>query len=412
MKKFYALALAALAFVGASAFESAQLVRPAKATRVAHNLEQVAVKAPAVNHAKKVAAAAPDKAETASELEGVYFQTGRRLNGKNLVNVSLGLSTVTADGDKVTFDGFYFSDTPFWGIFDAETQTVTIPVDEVVTVVDEDEDGNPVELSLSVYEVVWPEDDDDDFGKAPIVLNYSKEDGSIYYCKVDDEGYYETCFVVAQAGEPAGHSVYAQVYELNFDTFDAIMSTVAMDDNGDFEEPDYFPITVNQEGANLAITNFCGWGNNNTVNLTLDVENLTATAQDQQITLRVNTGTGVIDAVCDVMSLDEFTGEFLDNTVVFEAEVSDEGVILSTAYLGWCIVTPEQYAGGGNVEWMPTIQLFYNPFEKLDGVEAIAVSDANAPVEYFNLQGVRVANPENGLYIRRQGNTATKVLVK
>lgn len=45
------------------------------------------------------------------------------------------------------------------------------------------------------------------------------------------------------------------------------------------------------------------------------------------------------------------------------------------------------------------------------GIEGIVV-DENAPVEYFNLQGVRVANPENGLYIRRQGNQATKVLVK
>ncbi len=38
--------------------------------------------------------------------------------------------------------------------------------------------------------------------------------------------------------------------------------------------------------------------------------------------------------------------------------------------------------------------------------------DENAPVEYFNLQGIRVDNPENGLYIKRQGNTVTKVLVK
>lgn len=38
--------------------------------------------------------------------------------------------------------------------------------------------------------------------------------------------------------------------------------------------------------------------------------------------------------------------------------------------------------------------------------------DGNAPVEYFNLQGIRVDNPENGLFIRRQGNTVTKVLVK
>ncbi len=36
----------------------------------------------------------------------------------------------------------------------------------------------------------------------------------------------------------------------------------------------------------------------------------------------------------------------------------------------------------------------------------------DAPVEYYNLQGMRVDNPENGLYIRRQGTTVTKVLVK
>lgn len=45
------------------------------------------------------------------------------------------------------------------------------------------------------------------------------------------------------------------------------------------------------------------------------------------------------------------------------------------------------------------------------GVEDVVV-DSNAPVEYFNLQGVRVANPESGIYIRRQGSKATKVLVK
>lgn len=40
----------------------------------------------------------------------------------------------------------------------------------------------------------------------------------------------------------------------------------------------------------------------------------------------------------------------------------------------------------------------------------IAVDNSNAPVEYFNLQGVRVANPENGLFIRRQGTSVTKVV--
>ena len=46
------------------------------------------------------------------------------------------------------------------------------------------------------------------------------------------------------------------------------------------------------------------------------------------------------------------------------------------------------------------------------GIADITV-DENAAVEYFNLQGIRVAQPEQGgIYIRRQGNSVSKVLVK
>ena len=43
------------------------------------------------------------------------------------------------------------------------------------------------------------------------------------------------------------------------------------------------------------------------------------------------------------------------------------------------------------------------------GVEGIEI-DENAPVEYYNLQGVRVENPANGLYIMRQGDKVVKVI--
>ncbi|MGM9853119.1 MAG: calycin-like domain-containing protein, partial [Muribaculaceae bacterium] len=46
------------------------------------------------------------------------------------------------------------------------------------------------------------------------------------------------------------------------------------------------------------------------------------------------------------------------------------------------------------------------------GVSDITVDDANAPVLYYNLQGVRVDNPQNGLYIRVQGKKATKVAIR
>ncbi len=43
-------------------------------------------------------------------------------------------------------------------------------------------------------------------------------------------------------------------------------------------------------------------------------------------------------------------------------------------------------------------------------IESIA-ADANAPVEYYNLQGVKVAKAENGLFIKKQGNKAVKVVL-
>ncbi len=43
------------------------------------------------------------------------------------------------------------------------------------------------------------------------------------------------------------------------------------------------------------------------------------------------------------------------------------------------------------------------------GIAGVEI-DENAPVEYFNLQGVRVNNPVNGLYIMRQGDKVVKVV--
>lgn len=43
------------------------------------------------------------------------------------------------------------------------------------------------------------------------------------------------------------------------------------------------------------------------------------------------------------------------------------------------------------------------------GIAGVEI-DENAPVEYFNLQGVRVNNPANGLYIMRQGDKVVKVV--
>lgn len=78
-----------------------------------------------------------------------------------------------------------------------------------------------------------------------------------------------------------------------------------------------------------------------------------------------------------------------------------------------------------DIEWMvpadltaPTdIQIFntngchiyYIALGDAAGISGI-VADEDAPAVYYNLQGVEVANPDNGIYICRKGNKVSKVI--
>lgn len=48
----------------------------------------------------------------------------------------------------------------------------------------------------------------------------------------------------------------------------------------------------------------------------------------------------------------------------------------------------------------------------IDDIFEDSAVDADAQVEYFNLQGIRVTDPQNGVYIRRQGSDVQKVTVR
>lgn len=44
------------------------------------------------------------------------------------------------------------------------------------------------------------------------------------------------------------------------------------------------------------------------------------------------------------------------------------------------------------------------------GATNLVIENNDCAVKYYNLQGVRVSNPENGIFIRRQGNKTIKVI--
>ncbi|MBQ7941780.1 MAG: C39 family peptidase [Muribaculaceae bacterium] len=64
-------------------------------------------------------------------------------------------------------------------------------------------------------------------------------------------------------------------------------------------------------------------------------------------------------------------------------------------------------SGEHRVEIGTTVNLTENGTNAIDNVSI----DENVSVEYYNLQGVRVINPEKGIYIKRQDGKATKVVL-
>ena len=106
----------------------------------------------------------------------------------------------------------------------------------------------------------------------------------------------------------------------------------------------------------------------------------------------------------DSIDYGNLTGKLTDN-------------VLSIGGPNWCqfSTTVEDYYGYGE-ETTVTFDFDYTDAEwplidvDVEGVKGVEVDNNNAPVEYFNLQGVRVSNPENGIFIRRQGNNAVKVV--
>lgn len=82
----------------------------------------------------------------------------------------------------------------------------------------------------------------------------------------------------------------------------------------------------------------------------------------------------------------------------------------SNWYAGSDPIDPETTFGYSGSDIRPDIRMIFIPAGA--GVENVSVDSTDAPVQYFDLQGRPVANPSTGIYIRRQGSVASKVLIK
>lgn len=99
-------------------------------------------------------------------------------------------------------------------------------------------------------------------------------------------------------------------------------------------------------------------------------------------------------------------------TVTFNA---DKKVIVTNTVTGRQVMQDPQYGSFGMYKDAVIMDTYVLPeLFKLEGGSSVSEIEAEANDEavYYNLQGVKVAEPENGLYIKVQGNKATKVLIR
>lgn len=85
------------------------------------------------------------------------------------------------------------------------------------------------------------------------------------------------------------------------------------------------------------------------------------------------------------------------------ANVELNGTITAAGVVDMVIDVVWTNSGMGDIPILCTFTSFTS------GVENI-IAAPQGEVEYYNLQGVKVANPENGVFIRVQGGKATKVV--
>lgn len=104
--------------------------------------------------------------------------------------------------------------------------------------------------------------------------------------------------------------------------------------------------------------------------------------------------------LCEPTAPADFSWNFYDNDVISLDAYKDKKI-----QFGFKYVSTEQCAGTWEID-----NIKVNGKVSV-GVEGIEAEENVAPV-YYNLQGVRVANPENGIFIMVKGGKSSKVLIK
>ncbi len=323
------------------------------------------------------------------EIQGVYIFHFLGYVGGDIepTHYSCGEMNIIATGDNTVKIGPFYWNVYFDGVFDAATHTITISKDQAQPILNQ----TSVKLNLFATDINTMERDD-------VLLQIDAANHMIYWESSTQIA------EIAQVGSdvPALSAMglyidYANTYMMSYDIEGSRL--VGPYRSWLWVEP------VDGQRDQISVSNFCDLSTLYPMTLTVNNDNRTATATNAQGFFRGND--------LYLWSLDENDAP-VSRTLTFDAgiynvpgddEANERNLMALTIPAAGAMLHDKS---DGLLYADIQIIMPFDPFST--GVNDIEADD-NAPVEYFNLQGVRVDNPGHGLYIMRKGNSTSKVIL-
>ena len=420
MKKLYALLSTAAVALTASAVAplSAELPQlPRHQFQTASGIQNVVIPETQAARLQKAPAKAA-AATSVADFQGVYLgeSYSLRTNDSQTDNVGWqidGTAGIFDVGDgTVTISGLWDESIELTGgVFDPTTQTITFsPQDPGVAA------GN-----YTVYLAVLDLNTNTLLDK-DIVFNVDVENRNIYFMGDLNaaQTQWATCLCIAAMNPTTGTYVggFDFLAYVDFNEVNGYVQYSYYEEDTTEPTDTYDFIYTEIQGNDLVCYNLLGGGFSYPVPFTVDATARTATCVDAVFTEQSDGTTMYPFYLCDV----EISGESASlgsTTVETDIVFGDDGEGGTLTGLTKDYVAAVCDYQGQVVPWIGD-GLLYNfaivytgdLIADMAGVEDITIDnvDANAPVEYFNLQGQRVANPAAGqILIRRQGSTVSKI---
>lgn len=409
MKKLYTILLAASVAVSASAEALKAPVANATAEATTCNVllnrarnAKAELSAPVARVAAAPAKAAPAKAApaTMAELLGIYdyqivlYSTSGNRNLSSTMCIQAGESE-----NEVKLVGLRYTDVTIIGTVDFAAGTITCAPQELLEV----EAENP-----SVSEDIWlfttnASGQEDRTKSIVIKINADgtlSTDDLFVYGVEDMPGYSYATFDLVSMAKSTTRDTIVTFKERDTDAEGVYLSTYTeYTDYANTELKEDYTYGGEDLGECVVLSNFIFADNANTIPVQIERDTKTVFIDNWVWFIYNYEGTNYPVGIYSLTgnTLDAIEGTYAGNTISWTCD--------------WTAVAPNlgsfgQFRGC-------TLTLPFSLDDAAAGISDVTIDNENAPVEYFNLQGMRVNEPAAGqVVIRRQGTKVQKILVK